>query len=339
MACSSVCCLHCRKEFRLKNFGFADVHPARFVMFQWRLPPILYVVYRMVMAVYADFWLIYTSTSFIGFGTEDMTDIDPGNASTQNGTKNGTDFVLYPWYAYLTNWTYLLLSLYLTWHFFVTVAYLLQNPMPLNSRPDPSLHRRIFSELNPSGSFYNTSDYNSVIATSMDPVIGSDSMVLPWYFKLTWVLYNMANVGSLLVTVVFFVFLWPMFNTSNIGLFNLQLHGINTVLTGIELFLTAIPYRLYHYIYTLMYGLAYLIFSAIFYAAGNTDPIYRGVLDWSKPGQTAVFILLLGFVFMPILQAFLFFIYKLRLLIYKEISKDVIVNENEDAFSSDINNI
>ena len=34
MSCSSVCCIECRKEFRLKNFGFNNVHPARFVLFQ-----------------------------------------------------------------------------------------------------------------------------------------------------------------------------------------------------------------------------------------------------------------------------------------------------------------
>lgn len=34
MACSSTCCIGCRKEFKLKNFGFTDVHPARFVLFQ-----------------------------------------------------------------------------------------------------------------------------------------------------------------------------------------------------------------------------------------------------------------------------------------------------------------
>lgn len=266
-----------------------------------------------------------------------MTDIDTGNDSAQNTTNS--DFIPYPWYAYLTNWTYLLLCIYLTWHFFVTVAFLLQNPMPLNNRPDQSFHRKIFSEVRSSESFYNAVDYNGIASSSLDPVLGNERVALPWFFKATWVLLNMANVGCVLVTVVFFAFLWPMFNVSHIDLFNLQLHGINSVIIGLEFFLTAVPSRLYHYIYPLMYGLTYLIFSAIFYGAGNTNPIYPNVLDWSKPGQTAVICLLLGFVFMPLLQLLFFLMYKLRLFIYKQISSsDDDVNE-EDTSATNFHNI
>lgn len=66
MACSSTCCIGCRKEFKLKNFGFTDVHPARFVLFQVdidsfflsgsstrkRIDPIKFHVIRLIKALH-----------------------------------------------------------------------------------------------------------------------------------------------------------------------------------------------------------------------------------------------------------------------------------------------
>ena len=282
----------------------------------------------MFLAIYANFWLIYSAEAFVGFGASDG-DIIVGSNSTDNGTKNGTAFVVYPWYAYLTNWTYLCLCLYLTWHFFVTVAYLVQNPMPLISRPEPSFHRKIFSEFRTSSSFYKTTEYSEVMTASTESAIGNETIIPPWYLKTVWILFNIASLGSVLVTLTFFIFLWPLFKTSSIGLINLQLHGINSVIIGIELMLTAVPCRLYHFIYALIYGIAYLIFSAIFYAVGNKIPIYPGVLDWSKPGQTAFICVLLGFVFMPFLQFIFFIMYKVRMYIYRKVSDDYVSDGNE----------
>lgn len=297
------------------------------VILQWRLPPIVYVVYRMFLAVYADFWLIYTSVEFAGFGTAES-DIINGNNSTENRTKNGTDvMVIYPWYAYLTNWTYLMLCVYLTWHFFVTVAYFLQNPMPFNNRPDPAFHRKLFPECQ-SSSFYTATEYRQV--SSLEPVLGNGVSDLPWYFKMVWVLFSIASVGSVLVTLVFFIFLWPLFNTSSIGMMNLQLHGINSLIIGVEVVLSAVPCRLYHFVYALLYGITYLIFSAIFYGAGNTEPIYPGVLDWRKPGQTTIFCLILGFIGMPILQSFFFLVYKIRMFIYRKLVEDINLEAIDD---------
>lgn len=297
------------------------------IILQWRLPPIVYVVYRMFLAVYADFWLIYTSVEFAGFGTAES-DIINGNNSTENRTKNGTDvMVIYPWYAYLTNWTYLMLCVYLTWHFFVTVAYFLQNPMPFNNRPDPAFHRKLFPECQ-SSSFYTATEYRQV--SSLEPVLGNGVSDLPWYFKMVWVLFSIASVGSVLVTLVFFIFLWPLFNTSSIGMMNLQLHGINSLIIGVEVVLSAVPCRLYHFVYALLYGITYLIFSAIFYGAGNTEPIYPGVLDWRKPGQTTMFCLILGFIGMPILQSFFFLVYKIRMFIYRKLVEDINLEAIDD---------
>ena len=139
----------------------------------------------------------------------------------------------------------------------------------------------------------------------------------------------MASAGSATVTAMFFIFLWPLFASSTIGQMNLQLHGINSVIILIEHLVSAVPYRLLHYVYALSYGLAYLIFSAIFYAAGNDDPIYP-ILDWTNPGFTMIIVVLVGFVVLPLLQVFFFVIYKVRLCLF-----DALTRQSEGASISD----
>ncbi|KAK3102647.1 hypothetical protein FSP39_012844 [Pinctada imbricata] len=302
------CCTGCRREFRLKNFGFVSTHPARFVYFQWRCAPVIYLIYRAALMIYADTWLIFTATSFINFGFEG------GN----NNTSNNETLRMYSWPVYLTNWTYLLLCLYLTSHAIFSVWYLLGGPIVVMKSLTTRQQRQLFSELNTSPSLWENS-YNIVLDSNES--VTTESQPLPWYFKLVWILYNMASAGSVMVTAVFFIFLWPLFNTASIGQMNLQLHGINSVIVFIEHLMSGVPYRLLHYIYPLLYGLAYLTFSGIFYAAGNEDPIYPGVLDWSKPGQTMIMVVLVGFVVLPLLQIFFFVIYKIRIFIFDLLTK------------------
>jgi hypothetical protein len=57
----------------------------------------------------------------------------------------------------------------------------------------------------------------------------------------------------------------------------------------VDLLLNAIPVRLLHGIYVVIYGVIYIIFTAIFYAAGNHAAIYPAVLDWGMPGRTAAY--------------------------------------------------
>ncbi|XP_021344006.1 protein rolling stone-like [Mizuhopecten yessoensis] len=305
----SICCSYLRNEFRLKKFWLSDVHSARFATFQWRLPPIVYLLYRLVIAVYADFWLIYTAVEY-------------GSVAPGNG--------LYAWPVYLTNWTYTMLCLYLTLHALTTLFFLCTSPAILWWRRLPvSQHCALFTELEVHPSLWGD-DYEPIPSHDNEDgeltygETSTRSNLMPFYFKLVWVLLNIMSSCSVMVTLIFFIFLWPQMNTDNqpIDLGNLQLHGINSVIVFLECLLTAAPVHLLHFVFPLTYGIVYLVFTAIFYGAGNKDPIYPEVLDWNsdKVGQTMIMVLVVGFVILPLLQVFFFIIYRLKLWLYGWIS-------------------
>lgn len=291
--------IHAKQEFRTRNFGFGDVHPGRFSMFQWRTPPWLYLVYRIVLAVYVDVWLVYTADSMIGY---------PG------------DMVLYSWPVYLTNWTYLMLALYLTWHAVGTLIFLCTGPVSIGQSPSREMHKNMFMELQTYPSLWGGNDYETINGKDEEQPVNIRLHQLPWYFKITWVLYNVVSSAAVMVTAVFFIFLWPMLNQGGgIDMMNLQLHGINSVIIIIEHLLSAVPVRLYHCVFPLIYGLLYVLFSVIFWAVDHSHVIYPKVLDWNKPGPTILMVAVLAVVVLPLLQLLYFLFYKLKIYIYKRV--------------------
>lgn len=235
--------------------------------------------------------------------------------------------VIYLWYVYLINWIYLMLCLYLIWYFFVTVVFFLQNFMLFNNRSDLDCYRKMFFEIR-SFFFYIVIEYREVF--SLDFVFGNEVFVFFWYFKMVWVLFSIVSVGSVLVTLVFFIFFWLLFDILSIGMMNFQFYGINLVIIGIEVVFSVVFCRFYYFVYVLFYGIIYFIFSVIFYGVGNIEFIYLGVLDWRKFGQIILFCLILGFIGMFIFQLFFFFVYKIRMFIYKKLVNDIILEGNDD---------
>ncbi|CAG9796422.1 unnamed protein product [Diatraea saccharalis] len=122
---------------------------------------------------------------------------------------------------------------------------------------------------------------------------------LPWYVKTYWVLYNVTIPVAFLITV----FYWGILKTSGKmekyapnPVLDVMLHGGNSVAMLVELLLSAHPSRLMHIFQPLLFALAYLLFTVVYYFAGGHDPwgnafIYP-VIDWSKPQQTAVVVTL-----------------------------------------------
>lgn len=301
MSCFQTCYTKC-----INKIGFRDVNPFRFVLFQCRFPPILYIIYRLCLPLYTDICFICK----IAFEHTES-HIIIANDSAQNRTGKENNLQIHPWWAYLTYWTYLMLCLYMTWHFFCTLVHLLIKTRPFNllNCLDPVFHKRLF--------------LNSP-AHAVDHIPH-----LCWYFKISWVLFSIATVGSILVTLLFFVLLWPSYKRAGQDM-NWQLHVMNSIIVGIELFFTAIPLRFCHVTYVLLYGIAYFIFTAIYYLAVNRTPIYSGVIDWSETAKTIGCMSFILFCVIPILQGLLVFIQKGKFYLYKKIKICLHGNENED---------
>lgn len=56
-----------------------------------------------------------------------------------------------------------------------------------------------------------------------------------------------------------------------VDVINVTTHVLNSVVSLFDFLLVAHPYRLLHFYWTLIYGLAYVLFTVIYYLAGGTD--------------------------------------------------------------------
>lgn len=93
-------------------------------------------------------------------------------------------------------------------------------------------------------------------------------------------------------------------------------HGVNAIYVIVNASVTSVPVRFYHFLHGILFGVTYVVFTAVYYAAGGTNhqnkPYIYPVLDWTVPGTTLAYCLAVLLVALP-LGHFLFFgIYALR---------------------------
>jgi len=101
------------------------------------------------------------------------------------------------------------------------------------------------------------------------------------YFQCLWVLNNVATTLAFFITVAFWTLLY---NGGPPARDDIILHGTNSVLAFLDLLITAIPFRMIHVYQPIFYAWGYVLFSAIYSAAGGTGtgytPYIYNVLDW-----------------------------------------------------------
>ncbi|XP_005096245.1 uncharacterized protein LOC101853781 [Aplysia californica] len=289
-----------REEFRLKKLWCNELRTERFCVFQWRSPGIFFLVYRIAVAAYTLTWLIKTAIE-----------------------SKLPDDVSVTWGSFLTNWTYTLLTIYFLLHALIAlVVYLLcrGSGLQLMRRLAPEQHRYLFHELGNAYEGFPQDPEERTPLTSSDDVHFELGNRVPWYFALLWVIFNAVSVSAIMVTIVFWCILFPG-SGLHFDMENVQLHLVNSVLVLLEHAVTALPVRILHVIYPIIYGLIYMAFSLFYWVDDHSHVMYP-ILDWGKPGPTVGYVLLVGFVIMPIIQLLIYGFYRLRLAIYRRVSQN-----------------
>ena len=138
---------------------------------------------------------------------------------------------------------------------------------------------------------------------------------VPFYLKLNWLLFAISAPAALLVTGVYFVALFPQKKVDYLNPEDVNLHLMNTVIVLLELCVSAFPVRLLHYVYMFVYGALYATFSIIYWSVDHTHVLYPGVLDWNYPKKTGFVLIILALVILPLLQIFVYSVYRLRIFI------------------------
>ena len=251
------------------------------------------MAYRFILAAYTLSWLIYSSVGDTG-GDLDI--------------------------IYLTTWSYILLNLYL-WISFIDVT-----AMAIKMKRDGTL-KSVWDVMGHQGwqearameiSVIPVTDVRSKNAHKDDT-----GARMTWYHGLLWVAHDTVSGAAPVVTIIYFAFLYPSLLDENSefagSALDINLHGINSVIMLVDNFVSAVPVRLMHIIYPMIYGLIYVVWSLIyFYMDKGNNVLYEYVLDWNYPEITIPVIIGITLVLMPLLQLLWYGLYRLRLYIFQK---------------------
>lgn len=213
---------------------------------------------------------------------------------------------------YLTIWTYIVLTLHLVLAAVLGAVYCRRIKNRNNTKADGiSNPGCVEAKIN------GTIDLNQTEVSEINSAT-NDIRAIPWFSKLSWILGNVIQSFSIVVTVIYFAFIFP--TLKNPGSYNdLNLHAINTVFVFIDFCISARPVHVFHFYQPLIYGLTYIIFNVIYWSVDPVNNIIYNVLDWNHPVFASVMCVVLAFVIIPLFQIIYFGLYRLKLKIYEKI--------------------
>ncbi|XP_018569579.1 protein rolling stone-like isoform X1 [Anoplophora glabripennis] len=137
-------------------------------------------------------------------------------------------------------------------------------------------------------------------------------------YPVYWVLHQMAVSIGFMITIIFWTILAPGMPFVLLSFF---VHGCNSILLFIDLLIIGHPIRILHFVYPLMFGVSYAIFSVAYYYydinRGGSGYVYF-ILDWNKP--LPAFLVVLGVALLIVfLHLFSFIIHTLKLLLHNRL--------------------
>lgn len=233
---------------------------------------------------------------------------------------------------YLSNWSFFFVTLYFVCATIVSAIHyrkqLKHTEYDTGNRPQIDVKDLASRENSHNGhmpSFaIDTSDDVDDVAPDADDAEASEVFPMAWFHEALWVIYNIAAVAALLVTLTFWSLLFGLVN--NLRALTVVVHGMNSVLMIGDTVLSSIPVRLFHVIYPMFYSITYIVFTVIYWAVGGTSyfgtPYIYPQTDYTgRPVLSAASQICLFFVGLPLCQSVLFGFYMLRVWIQTKCGK------------------
>ena len=273
-----------------------------FFFFQWFSLSVV-LLYRFVVAAFCIGWMI------------------------------GRTFDDVKWYIWLSNWSFLLLTLYFVSATMVTAFHYWRQRKQGGYNVGDQMENGV-NHVARRGTQDDTADRNenysnnsvkqckpsfnlgvrhvsdvSAVAWITENREGAQSTPMAWFHKAIWVIYNISASGGLLVTAVFWILL---FNPDKgIRGFTIIYHGFNSIAMVSDTMLSSIPVRLLHVIYPMLNGVVYVVFTVIYWAVGGTNSfgmpyIYPQTDYTGRPVLSAISQVCLMFIGLPLCHSLIF---------------------------------
>lgn len=140
--------------------------------------------------------------------------------------------------------------------------------------------------------------------------------VLKWHECIHWISSFLAGEATAGLIFLYWVF---VFNPKkSIDHWEITTHLLNGLLSWINVWITRIPFRAHHVIYTIIYSATYSTFTGFYYAAGggnnqNDSKYIYSILDYGHyPVKAACFVLAAALIYAPLVHLFFYANYLLR---------------------------
>ena len=190
--------------------------------------------------------------------------------------------IKFKYFIFLTHWGFVVWNSYLILSVIVTTFAMCQSST-FNSKKSSHVYQGLEKD--------STTENTRPGCCSKKIIAETSSLPLP--FKLQWALFVVGGEYAMAITILY----WSFFNDPNskqnlYSLDSLNLHMINGIFAVVDLWVSGIPVRFYHALYSIAFGCVYVLFTAIYYAVDGTDPdgnqfIYP-FLDYGSNPKAAV---------------------------------------------------
>lgn len=145
--------------------------------------------------------------------------------------------------------------------------------------------------------------------------------------RFQWILYNIASNGAFVVSISYWAFVIIIDGSGFLTTPMSQLkHTLNTVFVVVDVFVNAVPVRVLHLVYPLVFGVVYAIFNAVYFINDGLGPDGRPyayyVLDWRNPLGSAV-TCFLGLILCTLVQGVLYGLYRVRIWFHGKLTSRI----------------
>jgi len=140
---------------------------------------------------------------------------------------------------------------------------------------------------------------------------------LPLSYKLLWILTNINCSVSFVVTLVYWILLYTP-ERHYLDFENFSGHGMSLLFCLLDMIVTEKPWKLWHAVHPVGFGIIFGAFSLIYHLCGGTnyyfEPYIYPIIDWNRPGRT-VGVMLGVSAALVVFHTFYFLLYKIKNMI------------------------
>ncbi|KAK3752362.1 hypothetical protein QZH41_000362 [Actinostola sp. cb2023] len=204
------------------------------------------------------------------------------------------------WFLYVSNWIFIFIAIYFVMSTILSITY--------SYSDEAKYYRKMKSTRWGSEPYIEGFSGDDVLDRKSPAMSDEPKNELNFPYKMLWVVFTIASVGALQITLIYWSF---FYNNTGINGINVTFLILNSVFITIELLISNIPIVLLHFFYSHVFQSIYILFTVIYWAVGGTDErgdsyIYKALDYGREPVWACIFVFLYLVIFQMLAHLYCF---------------------------------